>query len=135
MKPKDQVIKHPPLKRFSYTELDTTIYVKSSTPFMSAVKRINKMITKFEEIPNKRGNLVRRGNVSKKINYVTVKGMGKCLQKVLNIGIYFQNENFKVDTYTKTVGVIDEILNDPEDKLEADMKKRNVGAIEIRIYV
>lgn len=135
MNPKDKVIKHPPLKKYSYTELDTTLYVKSSTPFMSAVKRINKMISKFDEIPNKRGKLVRRGNISKKVKYITVKGMGKCLEKVLNIGIHFQSENFKVDTFTKTIGVLDEIVDGNEDETESELKKRNVGAIEIRIYV
>lgn len=134
MTPKTQIIKHPPLRPYVHTELDTTVYVKSSTPFMSAVKRINKIITKFDEIPNKRGKPVRRGNISKKVNYITVKGMGKCVEKVLNLGIHFKSENFSVDIYTKTIGVLDEIVNE-EDEGCTDIKKRNVGAIEIRIYV
>lgn len=134
MNSKSTVIKHPPLKPYLHTELDTTVYVKSSTPFMSAVKRINKIITKFDEIPNKRGRTIRRGNISKKVNYVTIKGMGKCIEKVLSLGIHFQCENFQIETYTKSIGVLDEIV-DEKDEDDNEMKKRNVGAIEIRIYI
>jgi ribonuclease P/MRP protein subunit POP7 len=146
-----KIIKHAPLRPYVHTELDSTIYVKSTTPFISAVKRIEKMINKFDEIPNKRGKLVRRGNINKDINYILVKGMGKSINKVLNIGLHFKyEEKFNVDIFTKSVGVLDEIVEDDNDNDDNDndgdgdiddhddlcsLKKRNVGAIEVKIYI
>lgn len=143
-----KLVKHAPLRPYVHTEMDTTVYIKSSTPYMSAVKRIEKMLSKFDEIPNKRGNLVRRGNVAKKCNCVTIKGMGKAIGRVLSIGMHFKyDEKFEVDFFTKTIGVLDEFTKEQNEDEKADddededdeeddlLRKRNVGAIEVRIYV
>lgn len=146
-----KIIKHAPLKIYNHIELDTTLYIKSNTPFVSAIKRIEKMINKFDEIPNKKGELIRRGNLSKKCKYITVKGMGKSINKVLNIGIHFKyEEKFNVDIFTKTIGVLDEFISDEKKTSDANndnvddtdgsdddsiLRKRNVGAVEIRIYI
>lgn len=147
-----KIIKHAPLKVYNHIELDTTLYIKSNTPFISAIKRIEKMINKFDEIPNKKGELVRRGNLSKKCKFVTVKGMGKSISKVLNIGIHFKyEEKFNVDIFTKTIGVLDEFISDEKNDVQNNnsiddnfddysdddsiLRKRNVGAVEIRIYI
>lgn len=144
-----KLIKHAPLRPYVHTELDTTVYVKSSTPFMSAVKRIEKMMSKFEEIPNKKGNLIRRGNVSLKCKFITVRGMGKSIDKVVNLGLHFKfEEKCTVDIFTKSVGVLDEFVGKETDKEEKEdvpgeeegeddsvLRKRNVGAIEVRIYI
>lgn len=138
-----KVIKHAPLRPYVHTELDTTVYVKSKTPFVSAVKRIEKMISKFDMIPNKRGKFVRKGNISGSCNYIVVKGMGKSIGKAINIGLHFKfQENFCVDIFTKTVGVLDELVDQDDDGASEDsgrqdtvLQKRNVGAVEIRIYV
>lgn len=154
---KTQIIKHAPLRPYVHTELDTTLYIKTNTPFISAIKRIEKMILKFDDIPNKKGTLVRRGNISKKTNYITVKGMGKSINKVINIGLHFKfEENFQVDIFTKSVGVLDEFVqiektedqeqiskkengNDGEKEEEEEeeelVRKRNVGAVEVRVYL
>lgn len=144
-----KLIKHAPLRPYVHTELDTTVYVKSTTPFMSAVKRIEKMLYKFEEIPNKRGELVRRGNASGKCKFITVRGMGKSIDKVVNLGLHFKyEEKCTVDIFTKSVGVLDEFVKNEEEmeptkeekekEVEEDesvLRKRNVGAIEVRIYI
>lgn len=145
-----KLIKHAPLRPYVHTELDTTVYVKSTTPFMSAVKRIEKMLYKFEEIPNKRGELVRRGNASGKCKFITVRGMGKSIDKVVNLGLHFKyEEKCTVDIFTKSVGVLDEFVKNKEEmeptkeeqeekEVEEDesvLRKRNVGAIEVRIYI
>lgn len=142
-----KIIKHAPLRPYIHTELDSTVYVKSNTPFISAIKRIEKMISRFDEIPNKRGEMVRKGNISKKCNHITVKGMGKSIDKVVNIGLHFKfEEKFTVDIFTKSVGVLDEFVDkevnkgddynsDDDEDEESVLRKRNVGAVEVRIYI
>ncbi|KAG0683083.1 hypothetical protein C6P40_000466 [Pichia californica] len=142
-----KIIKHAPLRPYIHTELDSTVYIKSNTPFISAIKRIEKLMKKFDEIPNKKGEMIRRGNMSKKTKYITVKGMGKSISKVLNIGLHFKyEEKFTIDIFTKTVGVLDEFVeeddkkeenkdNNGEDEDDDLLRKRNVGAVEIRIYI
>mgnify|MGYP004706559727 CR=1 FL=1 len=134
-----RLIKHAPLRPYRHNELDTTVYIQSKTPFISAVKRIEKMLINFENIPNKRGNLIRRGNIDMNCNYITVKGMGKAISKVINIGMKFKfDEKFNVDFFTKSVGVLDEFVKEEEEEEEdddSDLQKRNVGGVEIRIYV
>lgn len=139
-----KLIKHAPLRPYIHNELDTTVYIQSKTPFISAVKRIEKIINKFDKIPNKNGELVSRGNLRKSCKFITVKGMGKSIEKVINIGLHFKyDENFTVDIFTKSVGVLDEFVDaHDEENTKADseddenlLRKRNVGAVEVRIYI
>lgn len=134
-----QLVKHKPLRPYTQTESDHTVYVKSKTPFISAVKRINKILSKYETIPNKRGKYVSKGNVSGNIEYITVMGMGKSIEKTVNIGVYFKFDlDFKVDIITKSVGVLDEFRpngDDDGDDSDEILRKRNVGGVEVRIYL
>lgn len=142
-----KIIKHAALRPYKHNELDSTVYIQSKTPFMSAVKRIKKIIEKFDKIPNKKNELIPRGNVSPKIKFVTVKGMGKSISKVTNIGIHFKfEEKCKVEVITKTVSVLDEFVNDPDSNTvnnsdgededdENILRKRNIGAVEVRIFI
>ena len=113
------------------------------------------MISKFEEIPNKKGDLIRRGNVSRKCKFITVRGMGKSIDKVVNVGLHFKyEEKCTVDIFTKSVGVLDEFVGKETEKEDKEgkedvpgdedgedqeddsvLRKRNVGAIEVRIYI
>ena len=83
--------------------------------------------------PNRRGRLASKHGTREA--FVIVKGMGKAIPKVLNIGLHFKYEkNARLDVYTKTIGVIDEFKADAKDSNDDDeLRKRNVSSIEIRI--
>lgn len=114
-------IRHNPPKRFKYSDLETTIHIKASTPYISAIKRTKKLLA---NLPKKQP----------KIGYITVLGMGAAIEKTLSIGVFFQSEEgVKVDILTKTVEVLDEF--DDED-LDHDTvyRKRKISAVELHIH-
>ncbi|CCH40624.1 Ribonuclease P protein subunit p20 [Wickerhamomyces ciferrii] len=114
-------IRHAPSKQFKYSDLETSVHIKSSTPYISAIKRINKLLNKLPKS-------------QPKFKEITVLGMGATIEKTLSIGVYFQkDQGLKVDILTKSVDVLDEF--DDED-LDHDTiyKKRKVTAVELRIH-
>lgn len=125
--------KRPTIKVLSHKKIKTTIYVKSSTPYVSALKRITKFLD----------NLEKHGST-----YVSVLGMGKAVEKTLSLGCHFeQNKNKRVHILTKTIDLLDEVLqeveNEEEEGQEAEiededkdtiLKKRRVCGVELKIY-
>lgn len=115
--------KHPTIKPISHKQTHSTIYLKSKTPYVSALKRINKFLTNV----NKTGS-----------TYVTVLGMGKAVEKALCLACHFQDQSLKrVETLTKSINVMDELSKqDDEDSSDADaeLHKRTISGVEIRIY-
>lgn len=69
-----RVRKHPSLKTLTHKQIHTTVFVKSATPYVSALKRINK----FLDGVHKHGS-----------SYVVVLGMGKAVEKNAGIGLPF----------------------------------------------
>ncbi|SCU84728.1 LADA_0D03444g1_1 [Lachancea dasiensis] len=122
--------KHPSVKLLSHKQIKTTIYIKSQTPFVSALKRVNKFL----------GRLQRHG-----AEYVSIMGMGKAVEKTLSIACHYQEEKGKkVEVITQSIAVLDEVVKngdtteepegiDDEDK-ETSLRKRTVTGVEIRIY-
>lgn len=127
-----RVTKHPSLKTLTHKQIHTTIFVKSTTPYVSALKRINK----FLDSVHKQGS-----------SYVAVLGMGKAVEKTLALGCHFQDQkNKKIEVYTKTIEVLDEVITEgqadidmesdvEDDDKETQLKKRAVSGVELRIYV
>jgi len=118
------VIKHSAnvVQRLS-TEAQATFLVKSKTPYVYAIKKIDKII----------GDFTSKKNLFKTVQYITVKGMGKAILKTANIGMKFQTDGtYKVDFLTGSVEVLDEIV-DEED--ESEYKKRMVSYLEVRIWI
>ncbi|CAI4058967.1 hypothetical protein N7582_001253 [Saccharomyces uvarum] len=127
-----RVRKHPSLKTLTHKQIHTTVFVKSATPYVSALKRINK----FLDGVHKHGS-----------SYVVVLGMGKAVEKTLALGCHFQDQkNKKIEVFTRSIEVLDEVIAeqqegvesesdvDDEDK-ETQLKKRTVSGIELHIYV
>mmetsp|Transcript_6910 Transcript_6910/g.8774 ORF Transcript_6910/g.8774 Transcript_6910/m.8774 type:complete len:158 (-) Transcript_6910:14-487(-) len=123
------------------SEHETTFLVKSSTPYISALKRIQKILAKFDKsvLPNRKYQNVEY----KKVKYVTVKGMGKAIENTLSIALKFQDElNYKVDILTGSIEVLDEFqVTSNDDDSDNDynddkiFKKRMVSYIEARIWL
>lgn len=120
--------KRPTVKTLSHKQIKTTIYIKTTTPYVSGLKRIKKFLSQTSKHGAK---------------YVTVMGMGKALEKTLALGAYFgQEKGHKVDTLTRTVKVIDEFKDlecvETEDIEEEDeetfLKRRTLSGVELRIY-
>lgn len=118
--------KLPTVKTLSRKQIKTTIYVKTSTPYISALKRIKKFLR----------DLPKSGST-----YVVVLGMGKAIEKTLSFGCHFEQLGKKVDVLTKSVELLDEVSLDDEDgdsikdvDRETMLKKRTISGIELRIY-
>ena len=124
--------KLPTIKQLTQNQIKSTIFIKSSTPFVSGIKRITKFLD----------NLAKKKFKNAQVRYVTILGMGKAVEKTLSLGLYFEQEKFKrIEVYTKTVEVIDEMFADEEESEEINdndrettLKKRLVSGIEIRIF-
>lgn len=134
-------IKHSPNTQIRLKiENETTFLVKSTTPYISALKRIQKILAKFDKsvLPNKKYQNMEY----KKVNYITVKGMGKAIENTLSIALKFQDElNYKVDILTGSVDVLDEFNVNAGDDSDNDynddtiFKKRMVSYVESRIWL
>lgn len=116
-----KLIRHNPSKQFKYSDLETTIHIKASTPYVSAIKRIQKLLI---NLPKKQP----------KVQYITVLGMGAAIEKTMSVGVFFQkDEGAQVDTFTKTVEVLDEFDDEDLDH-ETVYRKRKVTAVELHIH-
>ncbi|ODV77752.1 uncharacterized protein CANTADRAFT_7249 [Suhomyces tanzawaensis NRRL Y-17324] len=111
------LIKHSPNTTLkTNSEQSTTFLVKLSTPFVSAVKRIDKMFTRTRS------------------DTVVVKGMGKAMEKTLGIGGTFDDKlGYSVGYYTGSVEVLDEVVDEEDEAHESVYKKRMVSYVELRI--
>ncbi|CCF59247.1 hypothetical protein KAFR_0G02130 [Kazachstania africana CBS 2517] len=122
------VRKYPTVKESSHIEIKSTIYIKSKTPYISAIKRISKKLQ-----DPKPAN----------IKYITIMGMGKAVEKTLSIACYFQTKKQrKVEIITTSVDVIDEIATEDNEEspvstedLETTLKKRTISGLRVKIYV
>lgn len=135
-------IKHSPNTRpLLKIENETTFLMKSSTPFVSALKQTQKLLAKFDKsnLPNKKYQNVEY----KKIKYITIKGMGKTIEKTLSLALKFQDDlNYKTDIITGSAEVLDEFQLNAEDddsdncyKDDNLFKKRMVSYIEVRVWL
>lgn len=124
---KKVVRKLPSVKVVNRRQIKTTMYVKSSTPYISALKRIKKFL---RDLPRNGGS------------YVAVLGMGKAIEKTLSLGCHFEQQLGKrVDVLTKSIEVVDEVAEDASEDVdirdidrETTLEKRTVSGVELRVY-
>lgn len=136
-----KIVKHnPDTKLRSKTALDTTFLVKGSTPFVSAVKRIDRMLEKFDT--NGTGYRKYLLGEYKKVRFLTIKGMGKAIDTVVSLGLHYKHKKqYKVDVKTGTVEVLDELKKPLEystkesDDEESEFKKRRASYVDVKIWL
>lgn len=108
------------------------IYVSAKTPFISAVKRVRKLLSEIDrrstgkiDLVNGKGNdkqklialrektnSVRKG---KEPEAVVLKGTNRAIEKVLGLGLYFQRQDdCMVRLRTGSVSVVDDIVQEEE---------------------
>ncbi|CCG23853.1 Pop7 protein [Candida orthopsilosis Co 90-125] len=140
-------IKHSPqTRRLTETQYNSKFLVKSSTPFISAIKQISKQLARFSKSQGTQRKF--QNDQYKKVKYITVKGMGKTIEKTLKLAMHFQSLGYKVDILTGSVKVLDEferkaIVHSDDDgdegigreDCETEYRKRMVSSVEARIWL
>ncbi|MCJ1381464.1 hypothetical protein MMC17_004575 [Xylographa soralifera] len=100
------------------------IYVSSSTPFISVVKRVRKLLAQVDKRAmgkvdllsgksSDRQRLSTLGKRDKDSEEVTLKATNKAIERALGLALFFQGqEDCRVRLKTGSVGVIDDIVVD-----------------------
>ncbi|KAK3044355.1 hypothetical protein LTS18_001496 [Coniosporium uncinatum] len=137
-----KIIKRP-LLRPSVTSANASslrqkvVYVSTSTPFISAVKRVRKLLDiaekcavqsskaqpQVKEVRREHDGIqaaaealveVRSGRQNEE---VLIKGTGRAIEKVLNLAVWFQDQaDCRVSFVTRSVGAVDDIEEDPVEQ-------------------
>ncbi|ONH68559.1 Ribonucleases P/MRP protein subunit POP7 [Cyberlindnera fabianii] len=101
-----------------HSDLDTLIHIQAKTPFVSALKRIDKTLSR---LPKKQP----------KSQLITIQGMGKAMELVVSLAVHFQTRGNKIEVETNTVEVLDEFEQSDDESM---LRKRHVSAVQVRIY-
>lgn len=125
-----EFVKHSPNTTIlPLVQRETTFLVKLTTPFISSIKQIKKILKKFDK--SKLNHKKYNNGEYKKVQFITVKGMGKAIEKTVSIGMHFQELGYRVDVFTRSVEVLDEFKGSDD---ESEYEKRMVSCFEGRIY-
>ncbi|GMM30926.1 ribonuclease P/MRP protein subunit [Martiniozyma asiatica (nom. inval.)] len=140
--PDHKHICHPPPRVYNHSPSPHVLNIKSSTPFPSALKRLRTLLDLHNVRPNKRGQLIKSNSAGKKglgrgmskdVEYVCIKAMGKAISKAINLGWELKREGNRVEFSTATVTVLDEFRDKKEDEDDI-LQKRRVSSIEVRVW-
>lgn len=137
---------------FAGTNVQKVVYVSSKTPFMSAVKRVKKLLGHVEKRATQNVNMIERGHgdgmrklveasdkISKDKEEVVVKASGRAITKALNVGEWFSNREkeimCKVEVRSGSVSVIDDVVEkepefDQEGVDDADVAEEHTTELE-----
>ncbi|CAH0022859.1 unnamed protein product [Clonostachys rhizophaga] len=121
------------------------IYVSPSTPFMSAVKRVQKQLNaglRTQTAAHKNASLgsrirqLERASASsgeKGSATVTVMGTGRAIEKTLSLASWFEQAgDYEVEMRTKTIGTVDDIVAEDDDG-EDESRVRKLSGLEVSI--
>ena len=134
---------HPPIPSpYANAGQTKVVYVSTHTPFISAVKRVRKLLEQAEkrrmgntDLVNDKGSDLQKlqelsdkieSATKKKAEEIVMKGTSRAIEKVLSLGIYFQNQpECQVRIRTGTVGVVDDIVE--KKSTSAPQKSQDAG--------
>lgn len=131
-------IPHPPAASpYAGANVPKVVYVSTKTPFMSAAKRVQKLLREAEKRVTRKIKLTDRGESDKnKLEHlkktsealqkeeVLVKATGRAIDKAVNVGKWFEEKDaYNVEVKTGTVMVVDDIVEDEEKKERLKAKK------------
>lgn len=128
-----KIIKRPTIKTYSHNRIHSTLYIKSSTPYISGLRRLEKWINKLRAS-------------SKKDKIILLMGMGKAVEKTLALAYWCQDTvGLDIEITIKSIDVIDSEVttdkdgdgasDDDDDDTEEILKKRRTSGVEIKISV
>ena len=98
------------------------IYISHSTPFVSVVKRVRKLLALVDkrsmgkvDIMSKKSNDKQRlkeiAKQDKEVEVVLLKATGKAIEKVLGLSLFFQGQDdLMIRLRTGSVGAVDDIV-------------------------
>ncbi|KAB8278489.1 Rpp20 subunit of nuclear RNase MRP and P-domain-containing protein [Aspergillus minisclerotigenes] len=131
-------IPHAPIASpYAGSSVPKVVYISSNTPFMSAVKRVQKFLQQAEKRATASVNLssskkrdrerlaeIARGNESLKKEEVFVKATGRAIEKALRVGKWFEEREseYVVRVETGSVLVVDDVVEDEERKRKLEEK-------------
>ncbi|KAJ5628848.1 hypothetical protein N7490_011076 [Penicillium lividum] len=130
-------IPHAPVASpYAGTSVPKIIYVSTNTPFMSAVKRVQKLLRHAEKRATanidledtrktEQQKLAELAKAADKREEIFVKATGRAIEKVLKIGKWFEEKEteYMVRVKTGSVLVVDDVVED-EEKKELEMQKQ-----------
>ncbi|KAI5302353.1 exosome non-catalytic core subunit rrp40 [Ascosphaera pollenicola] len=116
----------PPSNPYAGSSAPKIVYVSTKSPFMSAVKRVQKLLSHAEaratakiELTKKRVGEKQRmrqlmdASDSLSREPVYVKATGRAIEKVVNMGKWFEERSeYTINTTTGSVLVVDDIVED-----------------------
>lgn len=121
-------ILHPPISSpYAGADHPKVVYISAKTPFISAVKRVRRLLSLIEKRSVGKVDLISgKGSDKQKLNAldtqvspekgkdpeeVILKGTNTVIEKVLGLALFFQGqEDLIVRLRTGTVGVVDDIV-------------------------
>ncbi|KAE8144067.1 Rpp20 subunit of nuclear RNase MRP and P-domain-containing protein [Aspergillus pseudotamarii] len=131
-------IPHAPIASpYAGSSVPKIVYMSTNTPFMSAVKRVQKFLRQAEKRATASVNLsstkkrdrerlaqIARGNESLKKEEVFVKATGRAIEKALRVGKWFEEREseYAVRVETGSVLVVDDVVEDEERKRKLEEK-------------
>lgn len=131
-------IPHPPVASpYAGSSVPKIVYVSTGTPFMSAVKRVQKLLHQAEKRATANVNLedtrkteqqklAELAKAAEKREEAFVKATGRAIEKALNLAKWFQEKEaeYTVRVTTGSVLVVDDVVED-EEKKKLHLHKRN----------
>ncbi|KNG85036.1 hypothetical protein ANOM_007722 [Aspergillus nomiae NRRL 13137] len=136
-------IPHAPIASpYAGASVPKIVYVSTNTPFMSAVKRVQKFLQQAEKRATASVNLssskkrdrerlaqIARGSESLKKEEVFVKATGRAIEKALRVGKWFEEREseYTVRVETGSVLVVDDVVEDEGRKRSLEEKVKGGG--------
>ncbi|MCJ1467909.1 hypothetical protein MMC07_006534 [Pseudocyphellaria aurata] len=144
---------HPPISSpYAGADHPKVVYISSKTPFVSAVKRVRKLLSLIEKRSVGKVDLIHRkdgdkqkleasemegpSQREKEPEEVLLKGTNRVIEKVLGLALFFQGqEDLNVRLRTGTVGVVDDIVMvaKPSDATEGHQKEEEKESPETQV--
>ncbi|KAL1959826.1 hypothetical protein VTO42DRAFT_971 [Malbranchea cinnamomea] len=136
-------IPHPPAASpYAGSQVPKVVYVSTKTPFMSAVKRVQKLLKEAEKRAVARVNLsdknekrklehLKEGTSALQKEEVFIKATGRAIEKAMNVGKWFDaKDEYSIRVKTGSVLVVDDIIEDEElkEKLRRESKSEVTSA-------
>lgn len=132
---KRPIIHAPIASPYAGAAVQKVVYVSSKTPFMSAVKRVKKLLLHVEKRATQSVDMIKRGDkeglkrladasdkLGKDREEVLVKASGKAMAKAISVGEWFSNKEkdvpCNVEVRSSNVSVVDDIVE--VDREESD---------------
>ncbi|KAL6713597.1 hypothetical protein ACLMJK_009062 [Lecanora helva] len=146
--PKSARIQKRPILRsvipspYAGAQQQKVVYVSPRTPFISAVKRVRKLLAQVEKrsmgkvslLNSKMHDRERLRRLAETATPATdnepepvfLKGTNRAIERVLELAMYFQGqEDCKIQLKTGTVGVVDDIVVDDEAPVREEEEQAN----------